>query len=188
MKKTMIAGVGVGALGLVALPIASTFAATTVTGTVELTVSSAISIASTETINMTAINPGNSTTKNATITVNSNGSTGWNIKAVGSGEYSGDVTAMKGSVANTSIATGTSGDAYWNFKLATSNERITLASGFGSEHAIPATATKVANSTTNMATISNGQITVTYKVKASSTQIAGTYTGKVTYTIAAGTS
>ena len=93
---------------------------------------------------------------------------------------------------NNTIITGTatSGDtSNWAMKLSTNSGAtyaLTLDNGFGSYSAVPASYTKVAHrdSGTDIGVSATGaSLTTTYAAYINSTQPAGTYTGKVIYTL-----
>ena len=182
MKKIIIAGASVGILGLALLPTPGTFAVTTVTDTVAVTINDNCAVTPDRTVNLNAINPGGTITGTGAITVTCNNNGGWNVKAVGSQSSGTTVNVMQGT--NGEIPSGTSGDAsYWCFSLA-GTTGITVVTSYQSCSNIPTTATKVASGSA----IYGATLTATYKFHAANDQAAGTYTGKVTYTIAKGTS
>ncbi|MBR3204742.1 hypothetical protein IKF81_03625 [Candidatus Saccharibacteria bacterium] len=83
------------------------------------------------------------------------------------------------------------GNSYWNFSVATSTEYNAqsapkaqeIASGFSSDHVIPTSNTTIVTGH-GAQSIQNGEtITVTYKAGIDTFQEAGTYEGKVTYTL-----
>ncbi len=199
MKKTLIAGAGVAALGLAVLPLAGVFAA--VEDTVRITISSSCTVVGNNTQGSTegklfeaqmTVSDDKVWDADATdggkITVSCNSGTGWNITAVGTSSTANGaaVTDMAPSLAtSTPIHTGTSGDAYWAMKVAGAGVGDTSPNinTFASWHVVPSSATKVAAS--NQA-VSEQTLYTGYKVHTSATQEADTYTGKVTYTIATG--
>ncbi|MBQ6461589.1 hypothetical protein IJJ36_04170 [Candidatus Saccharibacteria bacterium] len=196
MKRIKIVGTGLAVLGLAALPMPGTFAAVhTINGTVNEACGASSQAggifaptASTTTGNSLGgdVLNGSAGEYSGAIYVSCNYASGWNIKAVGA-QTSGTATSMAGSVSGTSIATGTTfsgGTSYWGFKLASSASLVTVASDFASYHAIPSTATKVASAS---GATSGSLITPSYKVWVSATQAAGSYVGKVTYTLSTGT-
>ena len=94
------------------------------------------------------------------------------------------------SVGNIDTGTATSGNtSNWAMKLetdGTATYAITLDNGFGSYSSVPNAYTKVAhrNSSTDVGTNATGAtLTTTYAAYMSSTQGAGTYAGKVIYTL-----
>ncbi|MBQ6461588.1 hypothetical protein IJJ36_04165 [Candidatus Saccharibacteria bacterium] len=207
MKRIKIVGTGLAVLGLAALPMPGTFAATSVTDTVTVNINAACDIYASSnktgdahSLSATVANDAaqewapSSSGSNKLIYIYCNDSSGWNIKAVGA--QSGTATAMIGSVSGTSIPSVASGstvpnsgsgtaNSSWGFKLSAGTGVITGANGFTSDYKpIPSTATIVASSSS---TASAGSFYVGYKVYVSPTQAAGTYTGKVSYTIATGT-
>lgn len=107
--------------------------------------------------------------------------TGWSLSAVG-GDGTTVSTVMTPSPAtNTPIATGvaTSGaNSAWAVKI-TGATGINIQNGFDAFRTIPGTATVVA---TGSGTVENA-FTMLYQVYVGTAQQAGTYTGKVTYTL-----
>ena len=196
MKKSLIAGAGVAALAMAALPFAGVFAANSITDTVIVTISSACNVGSSSSSSGagTTLGPENvanggtkewvAGTDGGTIKVSCNDSTGWNIKAVGVGDDATDKTAMNAASTGTDIATGTTfsgATSHWGFKVSGTN---TVSPYNGTDYQeIPSTATKVAGNSTM---VSEGTINTGYKVFVSATQEADTYTGKVQYTVSTG--
>lgn len=202
MSKKLIAGAGVVASLAVALAPLATFAADgtlSQTDTVVLTIDSACSLATSASgdITKTLANGGHDDNiTGSTFTITCNDVRGWKLNAVGAGEATGDVTKMKGTgtgiTSNDDIPTGTTLDgtvSNWAFKLAagtgdhagaTIYTSADPAVDFTEFNAIPASATKVASGTTSAGTQT---VTATYGIGVSPTQNAGTYTGKVQYTL-----
>ncbi len=214
MKKTLIAGAGVAALGMAALPFAGVFAANadgtlTQTDTVIVTVDSACSIETTAgtggTLDYDTTDPTqvvgatytatiangqeNTAIEGSTFTVTCNDTGGWDLNAVGAGEATGHVNYMKASTNKTTddIATadgtpsGSASTSSWAFSLAAGGDNApTITTGYTGFKAVPATSQKVATGTS---TYGDSTVTATYGVGISETQSAGTYTGKVQYTL-----
>ena len=194
MKKSLIAGAGVAALAVAAVPALGAFA--DVTDTVILTINSSCSVGQTQGSPVTgtgktmeetsAVNSHLYTwdadgSQGGTLKVTCNDASGWNVKAVGSSNGS-PVTSMAASGSGTPIVTGTAtsgATSNWMFKVAGTG----TVAGFQAWSAVPATATKVATGST---AVSEGAINTGYQVWVSATQEADTYTGKVTYTVAPG--
>ena len=141
------------------------------------------------------IAPGNySEISGSTLTTVCNDSNGYSLYAVG---FSGDNldtptnTQMIGSNSIGNISTATSGsDSYWAIKLGavTSPTQLTpptILNDFNNYHVIPETYTQIAKYTSSTATSSSdgASVQATYKVNVSTGQVAGTYTGKVKYTM-----
>ena len=201
MKKSLVAA-SAASLALAAMPTLGAFAAiqSSVTDTVEITINSACSVgtgadsqtgtgATYRNANMannatyTWSADSGSDAAGGTLKVSCNDASGWNIKAVGSSEGA-TKTSMKptNTAASNAIATGTTGEnSYWAMKVSGSLVDETFGTAW---HVIPATATKIAGGT---AAVSEESVALSYKVHTSATQAADTYTGNVTYTIAAGT-
>ena len=195
MKKILIAGAGIAALGLAILPTAGTFA--DVTDTITVTISGSCSVGSTDS------KTGSSNAFSATIAngaskewaptsgegnggklyVSCNDNSGWHVNAIGGDGTGAAVTDMVKTGGGTGISTGATfsgNDSAWGMKLAGSG----VESGYSSNYVvIPATSTKVAGGN---GAVSENLIYTGYKVYVSATQASGTYTGKVTYTVAEG--
>ncbi|MBR0467881.1 hypothetical protein IJJ53_03185 [Candidatus Saccharibacteria bacterium] len=199
MKKSLIV-TGAASLAVAAMPIVGVFAADgtlTQTDTVVVTVDSACSLATSgsevtpdaSTYKATIANGAyNTDITGSTFTITCNDTGGWKLNAIGAGTATGDVTKMDASTNTDSddIATGTTLDgsvSNWAFKVAKGGSdaaNITVTEGYTNFSAVPASATKIAQGTS---TAGNSTIAATYGVGISSTQSAGTYTGKVTYTL-----
>ena len=123
------------------------------------------------------------------ITTICNDVSGYSLYAIG---YSGDSydtnnTKMLSSLgSNYDISTNTSGtSSYWAMKVnPVSGNNPTITNSFDSYHNIPAEYTQVAtyNSTTTSGSTGSSVIP-TYKIYASADQPAGSYTGKIKYTL-----
>ena len=201
MKKSLIAGAGVAALGMAVFPFAGVFAADgtlTQTDTVIVTVDSACSLATSgssldpaSTYTATIANGAvNNAITGSTFTVTCNDTGGWDLNAVGAGTATSHVNYMDAStnVDSDDIATadGTpaASSSAWAFQLAKGGDdaaNITITTGYTAFKAVPATSTKVATGTS---TAGKSTITATYGVSIDETQSAGTYTGVVQYTLA----
>ena len=199
MKKAIIAA-GASAV-LAAMPIVGVFAADgtlSQTDIVKVTVDSACSLATSgsevtpeaSTYKATIANGGhNDDIAGSTFTITCNDTGGWQLNAIGAGTATNDVTKMDAStnVDSDDIATGTTIDgsvSNWAFKIAKGGSdasNITVTTGYDNFSAVPSASTKIAQGTS---TSGNSTITATYGVGISATQSAGTYTGKVTYTLA----
>ena len=194
MKKLAIAG---ASAVLAAMPVVGVFAADgtlSQTDTVVVTIDSACSLATSNTsgadYTATIANGAyNTNITGSTFTVTCNDTGGWQLNAIGAGTATGDVTKMDAST-NTDaddIATGTTLDgsvSNWAFKIAKGGSdasNITITTGYDNFSAVPSQSTKIAQGTS---TAGNSTIAATYGVGISATQSAGTYTGKVTYTLA----
>ena len=192
MKKSLIA-TGAAAVALAAMPVLGAFA--DVTDTVVVTINGSCSVGGTtsttgagkdftETMTNGSLKSWDATAAaGGKIVVSCNAANGWNVKAVGASTGS-DNTVMVPTSTGTAIATGTatSGDtSNWAFKVAGTN----AVAAYTSYSAVPASATKVAGNSTST---SEETLYTGYQVWISAAQPAGTYTGKVTYTVSAGTS
>lgn len=118
-------------------------------------------------------------------TIECNAGTGWKLQAEGAGE--GDVTnalhdATNGDIVSTAPKTNLKADTAtsdWGFKLAKEGD-TTIEAGYDDWSAVPTTAQDVAHGT-DLA--GSDTISVTYGVAISGTQKAGTYQGKVKFTL-----
>lgn len=183
MKKSMIAGTGIAALAMAALPFAGVFAAQT-TDHITLTVQSGCTLASSRADNSVVnvslgdVTPGTAsaevqsgtaitTTCNDAFTVSAT-TTG----LAGSGTAAGE-TIPAGNAAGPASSLGT--------KIAVTGTGVAAASAFDNQFGtIGTTATTVA---TGSAAVDGATITPTYKAFVATTAKPGTYTGDVVYTI-----
>ncbi len=199
MKKVLIAGAGVAALGLAAMPMLGAFA--DVIDTVQITISSSCGVNSD-----TESTPGTGQTFTATMTnsdthewaadgtggelyVTCNDASGWNVTAQGFSNDTAGTTTMVPTGSGTAIPTGTTLDgtvSAWGFKVADGDTGATMVAAYSGENyaQVPATATRVAYKSGTP--VSQGLIYTGYKVSTSATQQADTYTGKVKYVVSAG--
>ena len=176
---------------LAALPVVGALAADGYVDTITVTVEPSCSIATTgEDLDPAStytamLTNGESNTNiiGSTFTVTCNDYRGWEMYAVGSGNGS-TVAVMDASTgADDDIATGTTLDgtvSNWAFKVAGANG-ADIQGGYDKFSMIPTTKVKIAKGDTVTTT---AKVTATYGVGISSTQEAGTYTGKVTYSLA----
>ncbi len=173
---------------------------TSSTGTLSITVDSACTIKggasgtddSGSSTYTTSINAGNYTELSGSKLVTlCNDQSGYALYAIGysGGSYDSQThTDLIGTQTTGNIQTGTSGDnSYWAMKLEAVQGLTppTIETVFQSYHVIPNTYTKIASYTTPTSTASDAGATVQtkYKINISKTQLAGSYTGKVKYTI-----
>ncbi len=208
MKKILIAGAGVAALAVAAMPILG--ASADVIDTVQITISSACSVASDLAANIDPqSNPGTGQTFTATMTNNDveewdangtggelyitcNDTHGWNVTAQGYSSDTPGTTTMVPADSGTAIPTGTTltaGTSNWAFKIADSNTGATIVTGYTSYSQVPADAARIAykaNAQGSPSMVSESLIYTGYKVSTSATQEADTYTGKVKYVVNAG--
>ena len=128
-----------------------------------------------------------------TFGVTCNNNTGFTVNAIG---FSPDSTHTSGYDGNTSmygpygtIATGTSGtDSYWAFKVSSASATGATASTvspYSGYSNIPSTTTPIVSfsAPSTLGTHVTGSIRTDYKVHGNPALAAGTYTGKVKYTI-----
>ena len=199
MKKSLIAGAGVAALAMAAVPFVGVSA--DVIDTVQIQISSSCSVASESGSGGSTTNLMTATMVNSdehefatggdddggSIYVTCNAAGGWNITAQG---YSGDTagtTTMVPSGSGTAIPTAaeagiSAGTSAWGFKVVDAGAGATISTS--TYTAVPSNATRVAYKT---GAISNGALETAYKVSTSDTQAADTYTGKVKYVVSPGT-
>ena len=184
MKKLAI--IGASAV-LAALPVVGVFAAdtTTVTDTVTVTIdpSCTLGVASTgASPSKTIANGGNDQEMaGSEFTVSCNASNGWHITAVGAGEEGHETDLIDSTKAHT-ISTGTTLDgsvSNWAFKASGTGVETT----YQSFAAVPSEAATIAK---GASPVTANTISITYGAGVSATQDAGTYSGKVTYTLAQG--
>ena len=192
MKKSIIAA-GAASVALAAMPIVGAFAAANLssTETINATVGGGCTItgvgdtpgATTASTNIgdVAVNTVSDATAGKPIAITCN-SDNWKITAVGAGE-NGLATALSQST-TVSIPTGTNkldGSAsQWAFKVESSNEFATISGDYGQWSEIPASETTIATGTGTK----SGTITPSYIVSVGASQATGSYTGKVTYSVA----
>ena len=173
---------------------------TTATASASVTVSAACSLAATNTTPHTAIiNPGvyQADIGITTLKATCNDPDGFAIYAIGYTDTTYGKTTLTANVGgqlspSNDITTGTATSgttSKWAMKLnATSPATypITLDNGYGSYSVVPTDYTKVAhrNSATDAGTSATGsELTTTYAAYIASNQAAGTYNGKVKYTL-----
>ena len=210
MKKILIAGAGVAALAVAAMPVLGVFAAEAVIDTVQITISSSCGITS-ETAQDAATNEhatlaaANSMSANMVngsthewlangasgqggkLYVTCNDASGWNVTAQGFSNDTAGTTTMVATGSGTAIPTGTTLDGTvsdWAFKVADTDTGATIVSAYSNYAQVPANATRVAYKSGTA--VSEGLVYTGYKVGVSPTQQADTYTGKVKYVVSAG--
>ena len=154
-------------------------------GTMSVTVNSVCGFgtSSGSTYSRTASPAATTTINGNAVSVSCNDSVGYSVYAIG---YSGDSYTGTNSdlIHSSNTAFNIKTDAsfrgsYWKMKLAVSGGASVVGS-YGSYQQIPSSYTQVAKYTTNT---SSGTITPSYEVFISGTQPAGTYTGKVKFTL-----
>ena len=203
MKKTIIFSSAVGTLTLATLlfmvPVSATDN-TDVVDEINITVPISCTMSGTGMTSHTANMSNGSYTPNigtTTLKVFCNDTEGFAIFAAGyTGDEIGGTNSTKlvnsASAVNNTISTGTatSGNtSNWAMKLTTNSSAtyaVTLDNDFGSYSAVPSAYTKVAhrNSGTDIGTTATGaELTTTYAAFVNQTQPAGTYIGKVIYTL-----
>ena len=206
MKKILIAGAGVAALAVAAMPVLGVFAADVI-DTVQITISSSCGIMSETkqeagendpaTTNLMSANMVNGSThewlangasgQGGKLYVTCNDAGGWNVTAQGFSNDTAGTTTMVAGGQGTAINTGTTLDGTvsdWAFKVADGDTGATIVSAYSSYAQVPAAATRVAYKSGTA--VSEGLIYTGYKVGVSPTQQADTYTGKVKYVVNAG--
>ena len=165
---------------------------TTKADTVNISVSAACTMISGDNTYSTTLNPGQESADlgPSNIKVVCNDPNGYSIYAIG---YSGDTytgtnhTKLIGT--NSTISTGTSGDnSWWAMKLSavTGTYTPSIMNGYSSYSVVPDTFTQVARLTgaTDVGDSAEGSnLQAFYKIKASTSQIADDYAGKVKYVL-----
>ena len=126
-----------------------------------------------------------------TFTIRCNDSDGYTLSAASQTNDSGDpakATLVNGAIAVIKSATSgtlTSADnSYWNFQLGSASTGLTITQGYDAAHVIPTSATVIATGA-NGNTKDGQSVTVTYNAGIDDFQEAGTYEGKVNYTLTA---
>lgn len=120
------------------------------------------------------------------VSVSCNDPDGFYVKAAGNPS-----TVLAGTTAGHDIATNTTGSSsYWAFKVSSASNDISggtasIASGYGSYHTVPASATPIITYSGSASSIVTGKFRTDYEVSISSTQVSDTYSGGVEYTIVA---
>ena len=124
------------------------------------------------------------------INVSCNDGDGYSLYAIG---FSGDSyidsnhTKLISAIgANYDIPTNTSGDnSYWAMKVTSSGTNAPIVdNSYNDYQVIPDVYTKISHLTTSTTGIANSSITIpTYKISVADNQAAGTYVGKVKYTL-----
>ena len=186
MNKQVLIGLStlslVTILSAIALSSSNSSAASASTATAAVVIPAACTFSGGGTYTATIPNGTSAEIAGSTLTVTCNDAGGFAIYAIGN---SGDEYGNNNMIGNsTNIATGTSGtDSYWAMKITpTIGNTPTIENSFNSFHTVPSTQTKVASylSSTGSGSLS---VNATYKANISNTQLAGTYIGKVKYTM-----
>lgn len=154
------------------------------------TFTSNVTSAHTKTINPGSTQSGIGTTK---ITTKCTNSIEHKVYAIGYSNNTDGNTNLINSADNVTIATGTttSGNvSNWAMLIAKDSSsyqpsNLTITNSFGSYHAVPSTSTQIAGYTGATDSTTGSSITTTYRAKMSDFQLAGTYVGKVKYTLTA---
>lgn len=210
MKKSLIAGAGVAALGLAVLPATGVFAAAinTMTDNIKVTVPASCSITSgtnpTATVSnlvnnyAKTVNNGQYATIGAadhdqgqtpdnTVQVTCNAQTGtdagWKLTAIGAGDGADKTKLYSGT---DTIDSGTHAESgatsNWDFKVTQTGNNATAANefAFATWTPVPAAEKDLATGTGSTA---EGAFTMEYSVYVSGNQPGGTYQGAVKYTL-----
>ena len=154
------------------------------------TFTSNVTSAHTKTVNPGSTQSGIGTTK---ITTKCTNSIEHKVYAIGYSNNTDGNTGLINSSDNVTIATGTatSGDvSNWAMMIAKDTSsyepsNLTITNSFGSYHVVPSTSTQVSGYSGATDATTGSSITTTYRAKLSSSQLAGTYVGKVKYTLTA---
>ena len=211
MKKSLIAGAGVAALGLAVLPATGVFAAAinTMTDNIQVTVPASCSITNGNTDSAAAVanvvnnyaktvnngeyatigasdhDQGQSPDNTVEVTCNAQSGTdaGWKLTAIGAGDENYETKLHSGTdVINSGTHAESGATSNWDFKVTQTGNKATAADGFSF-----ATWTAVPGTEKDLATATGstatGAFTMEYSVYVSGTQPGGTYTGAVKYTL-----
>lgn len=181
MKKLAVLG---SSVLLAAVPVVGAFAATnSLEETVTVTVDESCTISQSEGQSSSTAPGDPITITSPGIEVSCNDNGGWKLQAVGSSDVSKKTVMKADDESKPDIATGTtfSGAASaWGFQI-TTTEGVTAAETYGTAwNQIPDEATTIA---TSDKPTSKAKVTPKYQIYIAPTQSAGTYTGKVTYTV-----
>lgn len=146
------------------------------------------------TVHSTALNPGTSAEDigSTKITTKCPNSTDHQIYAVG---YTNDTTGntdLINSSVNSTIPTGTATGnvSNWSMKIAKDTSsylpaNLTIDTGYDAYHAVPATTARIVSYNGETDSTTGSAILATYKANVSNSQAAGSYAGKVKYTLTA---
>ena len=184
MKK--ILGIGAASLALAALPVVGVFAATSRTDTLSVTIEKGCSFSSAaaEGVNYTATLGQGSAIKDIEgvkfdITCNAENDGTWKMTALG--ESGAKMSDGAGNEITSTNGTLDGESSNWAFRLGVVGGAAD--EGTYNEYSqIPSTASEVVKSSGSAAN-ANATIRAYYGVSASASQTAGTYTGRVTYTL-----
>ena len=178
--------VGFTTLSLFAL-LSGQASASTYTSDITVAIPASCTISSSNDSYSTTIISGNTgTITGSPVSITCNDASGYAVYAIGysgdtyTGDYHTDMIASLGSTYNIKTD-GTDGASYWKMKLDnTTNVDATIVNGYSDFQVIPASYTKIVSHTTSTATAS---ITPVYQVYIGENQVAGSYVGKVKYTL-----
>lgn len=183
-KKAL--GIGAASFALAALPVVGVFATTSRTDTLTVTIEKGCSFSSaaSDGVNYTATLGQGAAIQDIQgvkfdVTCNGENDGTWKMTALGE-----DGAKMSDGAGNEITSTGSTLDgsaSNWAFKMAVTGG-ATVEGSYGEYAQIPAEATEVVKNT-GAAGNANATIQAYYGVSASAGQTAGTYTGRVTYTL-----
>lgn len=123
----------------------------------------------------------------STIKIMCNDSEGFALYAVGySNDEFGNNQLINAANLSQSISTGINGpNSYWSMRLSSVAGPFapTIEGGFDNKHSIPTAHEKAASFPSQVSAADGASVSIFYEVGASATQAAGTYSGKVKYTV-----
>ena len=211
MKKSLIAGAGVAALGLAVLPATGAFAAVinTMTDNIKVTVPASCSITNGNTDTTAAVAPvvnnyaktvnngeyatigandheqGQSPDNTVEVTCNAQSGTDarWKLTAIGAGDGADKTKLYSGTDTIDSGTHAQSGaTSNWDFKVTQTGNDATAADNFAFATWTPVPGTEK-DLATGEGSTATGAFTMEYSVYVSGTQPGGTYQGAVKYTL-----
>lgn len=183
-KKAL--GIGAASFALAALPVVGAFAATTRTDTLSISIEKGCSFTSGAAEGVYhAVTLGQGSTlqdiQGVQFSVTCNGENDGTWKLEAQGEDGAKLSDGAGNEIESASGDLDGSTSNWAFKIGV-NGGAQIEGSYGDYSAIPSTATTVAKNTSEAAT-ENATIQAYYGASASKTQVAGTYTGRVTYTL-----
>ena len=188
MKKSLIAGAGVAALAMAAVPFVGVFADddTSVTDTIQVTVSPSCTFSqggddatysATGTNTSGVVQPKNNNTNVHTFTVFCNNNTGYKVSATAQALNQNPAISANFAYAATLPSTGTTGA--WHAEIATEDTGLTATQ-------LPASGAATDIITKAAASDADGEnFTATYTAYIGTATPSGTYSGTIGYTLAA---
>ena len=183
-KKAL--GIGAASFALAALPVVGVFADTTRTDTLSVTIEKGCSFAATAADGVNhAVTLGQGAAlqdiEGVKFNITCNGGNDGTWKMTALGESGAKLSDGAGHEIESGSGTLDGSSSNWAFKLSVDGG-AQIDGTYGNYSQIPGTATEVVKNTSSTAT-DDATIQAYYGVSASSSQDAGTYTGRVTYTL-----